>query len=74
MAHYVGLVQPPGGLGAGRGAPGGGLAGPGSDDGVVVVRGVPEVYFEGLGVQNEARAVGPLVHDATGCQLRAPLG
>lgn len=68
MAGYAGLVQLPGSLVADPGVSGGALAGPGFD---FVVHGVPEVY---LGVQIDALVVGPLVQDATGCQLHVPLG
>lgn len=70
MAGYAGLVQLLGGLVADPGVSAGGHAGPGLD---FVVHGVPEVYVEELGVQADALVVGPLVQDATGCQLHGSL-
>lgn len=72
MAGYAGLVQQLlGGLVADPGVSGGDLAGSGLD---FVVRGVPEVYLEELGVQVDVLVVGPLVQDAAGCHLHASLG
>lgn len=70
-AGYAGPVQLLGGLVADPGASGGGLA---EQDLDVVVHGVPEVYLEETGLQADALVAGPLVQDATGCQMNASLG
>ncbi len=69
MAGYAGLVRLLGGLVADPGASVGDHAGPRLD---FVGHAVPEMYLEELGV--DALVVGPLVQDATGCQLRVSLG